>query len=180
MKNVGTKHTRETLKLTSLFQPTITSSSTHSFPTRPLLTPSQRTNTHIHTAKPNSLSFIPPRTTHTAPSPSYPPLPCTQRLQAAPSLCCHASVARRCGWGLAIAGSKPATPQLPALLCGRQRSWKHHLSSLVWAASPRQRSGWQMPLLWILMRLLAGLCWRKWGQGCTRCARVRALCVCVR
>lgn len=134
------------------------------------------THTHSHWKNNNKKKQI--CTTHTAPSPSYPPLPSTQSLKAALSSCCHASVAERWGWGLAIvrarAGSQPATPQLPALLYGRQRSWKHHLSSLVWAASPQQRSGWQMPLLWILMRLLAGLCWRKWGQGCTLYTRARA------
>lgn len=94
MKHVGTKtHSRNT-------EADITFSANNNKFKHTLLpnkAPPHPLPTHKHTAKPNSLSFIPPRTTHMASSPSYPPLPCTQSLQAAPSSCCHASVARRCG-----------------------------------------------------------------------------------
>lgn len=97
-----TKRTRETLKLTSLFQPTITSSSTHFFPTCPLPALSQHTHTEQNL---NLFSPYPTHThTHTSPNPAYPPLPCTQSLQAALGLCSHASVSRHWGWGLASRG----------------------------------------------------------------------------
>lgn len=159
-------------------RPTITSSSTHFFPTRRPQPPRP---------PPPPTPPPPPRTPSMRRSLRIPNPPVSRRSPPS-SAGARAAVRQSCwgwcgvvgGWGYsAVTGSQPATPQLPALLHGKQRSWKHHLSSLVWAASPRQRSGWQMPLLWILMKLLAGLCWRQWGQASAAraraCVRARSL-----
>lgn len=67
-------------------------------------------------------------------------------------------------------GSRTPASGSSALLSGLEEQketqrvdWKPHLSWLVWAVLPRQRSGWQMPPRWILMRHLAGL---RGGHGC--------------
>lgn len=112
-KKWGKQNAQENLMLTPLFQPTITSSSTHSLPGLP--------PPHL-LLKPPNLPPQPRYTPHTVPKPPYPPLPFTQSLQAAPGLCSHAWVARSRGSApaiaIAVAGSKPATPQLP--LCSME------------------------------------------------------------
>lgn len=87
------------------------------------------THTHTHTdarTHIQSVTSLFPISTHkpTRHQTSYPPLPCTQALKRPQACAAMQSVAQRWDEALlavAVTGSWPATPQLPALLYGKQR-----------------------------------------------------------